>query len=209
MKKMHVKRNTQMDENPISHRKISRMEQAARDAKGTFQALVEPKGQATITRWEKEITAKRKGKAWEELRQEADWIMDPGTTQSRETLYHKTVEMAWRTKMLIGKVSTEKKAASRKGNKAQKKLLKEILSRLSTLDASTKRIAEDQKNQKEKLERMAAQFHLYLCYVHHMDITPADGNGAPTRIRKTHMVAQREESKDKAKDGKKNLIILD
>jgi hypothetical protein len=44
MKKTHVKRNTQMDENPISHRKISRMEQAARDAKGTFQALVEPEG---------------------------------------------------------------------------------------------------------------------------------------------------------------------
>jgi hypothetical protein len=124
MKKTHIKRNTQMEENPISHRRISRMEQAARDAKGTFQALVEPKGKATITRWEKEITAKRKGKAWEELSQEADWITDPGTTQSRETLYHKTVEMAWQTKMLIGKVSTEKKAASRKGNKAKKKIAK-------------------------------------------------------------------------------------
>ena len=122
------------------------METAARDAKGTFQTLVEPKGQATITIWEKEITGKCKGKSWEELRQEADWIMDPGTMQSMETLYHKTVEMVWRTKMLMGKVSTEKKAASRKGNKAQKKLLKEILSRLNNLDASTKRIAEDQKN---------------------------------------------------------------
>ena len=59
---MHVKRNTQMDENPISHRKISRMEKAARDAKGTFQALVNLKGQATI-RWEKKITAKHQGKA--------------------------------------------------------------------------------------------------------------------------------------------------
>jgi hypothetical protein len=67
MKKTHVKRNTQMDENPISHRKISSMEQAAQDAKGTFQALVKPKVQATITRWEKEIIAKHKGKAWEEL----------------------------------------------------------------------------------------------------------------------------------------------
>jgi hypothetical protein len=56
---------------------------------------------------------------------------------------------------------------------------------------------------------VAAQFHLYLRYVHHMDITPADGNGAPTRIRKTYMVAQKEESKDKVKDGKKHLIILD
>jgi hypothetical protein len=100
--------------------------------------LVKPKGQETITKWEKEITAKRKGKAWEELSHEADWIADPGTMQSKETLYHTTVEMAWRIKMLIGKVSTKKKDASQKGNKAQNKFLKEILSRLSTLDASTK-----------------------------------------------------------------------
>jgi hypothetical protein len=117
--------------------------------------------------------------------------------------------MAWRKNMLIGKVNTEKKAAIRKGNKAQKKLLKEIPSCLNNLDASKKRTAEDQKNQKEKLERMAGQFNLYLCYVHHMDITPTDGNGAPTWIKKTHTVAQREESKDKVKYGKKNLIILD
>ena len=52
------------------------MEQAARDAKGTFQELVELKGQVSITRWEKEITTKHKGKAWEELRQEADWITE-------------------------------------------------------------------------------------------------------------------------------------
>jgi len=127
-----------MEETPTSHRRISRMEQVARDAKGTFQALVEPKGKETITRWEREITTKRKGKAWEEVIQEADWIMDPGTTQSKETLYHKMVEMAWWTKMLIGKVSTENKDVSHKGNKAQKKLLKEILSRLSNLNASTK-----------------------------------------------------------------------
>jgi hypothetical protein len=35
------------------------------------------------------------------------------------------------------------------------------------------------------MEQVAPQFHLYLRYVHHMDIIPADGNGAPTRIRKT------------------------
>jgi hypothetical protein len=63
MKKTHVKRNTQMEENLTSHRKISRMEQAARDAKGTLQALVKPKGQATITRWEREITTKCKDKS--------------------------------------------------------------------------------------------------------------------------------------------------
>ena len=111
--------------------------------------------------------------------------------------------------MLIGKVSTEKTAASRKDNRDHKKLLKEILSRLNNLDASTKRFAEDQKNQKEKLERMATQFRLYLCYIHHMDITPMDGNGALAWIKKTHTVAQREKSMDKVKDGKNNLIILD
>jgi hypothetical protein len=75
---------------------------------------------------------------WEELSQEADWITDPGTTQARETLYHKTINMAWRTNMLIGKVSVKKKVVIQKGNKDQKKLLKEILSRLNNLDASTK-----------------------------------------------------------------------
>jgi hypothetical protein len=108
-----------MDENLISNRNISRMEQAARDARGTFQELVEPKGQASITRWEKEITTKHKGKAWEELSEEMDWITDRGTTQSRETLYYKMVEMAWRTNMLIGKVTTKKKDSNWKGNKAQ------------------------------------------------------------------------------------------
>jgi hypothetical protein len=184
MKRTHSKRSPQGKEPLTSPRRITRMEQAARDAKGTFHTLVEPKGKATITRWEKEINAKRKGKAWEELIQEADWITDPGATQPRETLYHKMVEMAWRTKMLIGKVSSERKDASRKDNKDHKKLLKEILSRLSNLEASTKWLAEDQRDQKEKMERVAAQFHLYLCYVHHMDITPADGNGAPTLYQK-------------------------
>jgi len=128
------------------------MEQVARDAKGTFHTLVEPKGKVTITRWEKESNAKCKGKDWEELIQEADWITDPEATQPRETLYHKTVEMASRTKMLIGKVSTERKDASLKDNKDHKKLLKEILSFLNNLEASTKRLAEDQKDQKENME---------------------------------------------------------
>jgi hypothetical protein len=126
--------------------------------------------------------------------------------QPRETLYHKTVEMAWRTKMLIGKVSSERKFSSLKDNKDHKKRLKEVLSRLRNLEASTKWLIEDQK---EKMERVAAQFHLYLCYVHHMDITPADENGAPALIRKTRTVVQKEENKDRADEGKKHLIILD
>jgi hypothetical protein len=76
-------------------------------------------------------------------------------------------------------------------------------------EASTKWLAEDQRNQKEKMERVAAQFHLYLRYVHHVDITPADGNGAPARIKKTRTVIQKEENKDREDEGKKHIIILD
>ena len=50
--------------------------------------------------------------------------MDLGTTQVKETLYHKTVEMAWKKNTLIGKVITKNKASSLKGNKAHKKVLK-------------------------------------------------------------------------------------
>ena len=54
--------------------------------------------------------------------------------------------------MLIGKVSSERKAASRKDNRDHKKLLTEILSHLSNLEASVKRLAENQRSQKEKKE---------------------------------------------------------
>jgi hypothetical protein len=40
------------------------MEQAAREAKGTFFMQVDPKGKAIINRWEREINTTRKGKAW-------------------------------------------------------------------------------------------------------------------------------------------------
>jgi hypothetical protein len=42
-----------------------------------------------------------------------------------------------------------------------------------------------------------------------MDIMLADGNGAPTRIKKTRTVVQKEERKDMTDEGKKHLIILD
>jgi hypothetical protein len=79
------------------------MDQATKDVEGTFQTLVASKGKETINHWEKEIKENRKGKAWDALAQEADL----GATQPRETLYHKTMEMAWLTKMMIDKVSSE------------------------------------------------------------------------------------------------------
>jgi hypothetical protein len=138
-----------------------------------------------------------------------DWVTDLGATQPRETLYHKTVEMAWLTKMMIDKVSSEMEEARWEDNTDHKKMLDEILSHLSSLETITKLLVEVEKDQKSKMERLAAQFHLYLRYVHHMDITPADGHGAPTHIRKTRTISQKEDNKSRADDGKKHIIVLD
>jgi len=62
MKKTHSKRIPQGKEPLTSPWRITRIEQAARDAKGTFHTLVEPKGKATITGWEKEINVNAMGK---------------------------------------------------------------------------------------------------------------------------------------------------
>jgi hypothetical protein len=70
------------------------------------------------------------------------------------------------------------------------------------LEANTKQLAEEQRDQKENMERMEAQFHLYLRYVHHMDIKPADQNGTPSRIRKTCMLVQRDENNNRKDEGK-------
>jgi hypothetical protein len=90
--------------------------------------------------------------------------------------------------MLISKLRADRNETSRVENRGHKKELTEILSRLSNLEASARRIAKDQRSQNEKMERMAGQFHLYLHYVHHMDITPAEQRGTPVCIRKTRTV---------------------
>jgi hypothetical protein len=143
------------------------MEEVVKDVEVTFQTLVAPKGKVAITHWEKEIKEKCKGKAWDALEQEADWVADLGATQPRETLYHKTMEMAWLTKMMIDKVSSEMEEARREDNTDHKKMLDEIPSRLSSLETITKLLVEVEKDQKSKMERLVAQFHLYLRYVHH------------------------------------------
>jgi len=56
-----------------------------------------------------------------------------------------------------------------------------------------KRLVEDHKRQQEKLDWMVGQFHLYLRYVHQIDITPADNNGTQSCIIKIRLVEQREE----------------
>jgi hypothetical protein len=104
MKKTHSKRNPLGKETQKNPQWISRMEQVAKYVEGTFHTLVSLRGKATIAQLENEIKDKRKGKTWDALTQEAYWVTDLGDTQPRETLYHKTMEMAWKTKILIGKV---------------------------------------------------------------------------------------------------------
>jgi hypothetical protein len=53
MKKTHSKRGPQGKEPLTRSRRITKMEQEAREAKGTFHTEVEPKGKAIITWWEK------------------------------------------------------------------------------------------------------------------------------------------------------------
>jgi len=129
--------------------------------------------------------------------------------QPRETLYHKTKEMAWKKNMLIGKVSSKREDSRWEKNKEHTKLLNEILRCLSSLETITKLLTEVETDWKSKLEWLATQFHLYLHYVHHMDITPSDGKGAPTHIGKTCTVPQKEENKSQADEGKKHIIVLD
>jgi hypothetical protein len=119
------------------------------------------------------------------LVEEVDWVIDPGATQPRETLFHKTVEMAWLTKMMIEKVISEREEARQEDNRENKTMPDEIMRHVSSLKTITKLLVEVEKEHKCKLERLTTKFHLYLRYVHHMDITPADGHGAPTQIRKT------------------------
>jgi hypothetical protein len=135
--------------------------------------------------------------------------------QPRETLFHKTVEMVWLTKMMIGKVISEREEARQEDNKENDKMLDEILRRINSLETITKLLVEVEKDQKCKLEWLEAQFHLYLCYVHHMDIMPTDGHSAPTQIRKTRTTSQKEDNKSQADGGKehpevqKHFIVLD
>jgi hypothetical protein len=207
-------KHTQRKRSPLgkeflkSLRRLTRMEQATKDAEGTFHTLVASKGKEAITWWEEELKDECKGKEWGDMALETDWVTDPGATRPRETLYHKTVEMAWLTKMLIGKVKLEREEVRKEDNRETKTMLDEIQRRLNGLETIIKLLVEVEKDQKCKLERLAAQFHLYLRYVHHMDITLVDGQGAPTQIRKTCTVSPKEDSKGQADGGKEHPQVL-
>jgi hypothetical protein len=103
-------------------------------------------------------------------------------------------------------VIVETKDARREDNKELKKMLKESLNRINSLETITKLLVEVEKDQKSKMEWLAAQFHLYLHYVHHMDITPADGYEVPSHIRKTRTIRRRRKTRAKQMVGRKTSL---
>jgi hypothetical protein len=143
MKKTSRKRGPQGKEPPLSAQRMTRIEQVAREAKSTFLMKVCTKEKTTIKRWEREINNIRRGKSWSQITQEARGIREPGATQPRITLYHRMVEEAWRTKMLIGKMCAAQSETNRTESKEQKKESKGILNRLSNLEAGVKRLVEE------------------------------------------------------------------
>jgi len=59
------------------------------------------------------------------------------------------------------------------------------------------------------MEQMARQFNLYLRYVHHMDITPADRRGTPACIKKMCTVEQKKENAARKEGEESHPILLD
>jgi hypothetical protein len=45
---------------------------------------------------------------------------------------------------------------------------------------------------------LATQFHMYLRYVHHLDITLVDGHGIPDQIQKVWVASSKEDNKNQA-----------
>jgi hypothetical protein len=94
------------------------------------------------------------------------------------------MEMEWLTKMLIRKIILEREEVGKEGNKENKTMLDEILHCMRSIETITKLLVEVERDQKCNMHRLEYQFHLYLRYVHHMDIMPTDEHGVPTQIRK-------------------------
>jgi hypothetical protein len=77
------------------------------------------------------------------------------------------------------------------------------------MEASARRIEEDERNQSEKLERLAGQFQIYLRYFHHMDVTPTDQHGTQTYIRRMRMVEQKKENAARKEGEESHPMLLD
>jgi hypothetical protein len=69
-----------------------------------------------------------------------------GATHTRETLYHRTLEMAWVTKMLIGKVKADRDETYMEEQLEMKSLLEYIQRRVSGLETMFKLLVDIKKN---------------------------------------------------------------
>jgi hypothetical protein len=77
------------------------------------------------------------------------------------------------------------------------------------MEASARRIEEDERNQSEKMERLAGQFQIYLRYFHHMDVTPTDRHGTQAYIRRTRTMEQKKENATRNEGDERNPILLE
>ena len=111
-----------------------------------YQATVPQKGKDAVENWEEELKVERERKDKKKVAQEVDWIIDMGTTRTRETLYHKTIEMAWHTKMLIGKVKVGWEETRMEDQQEMHTLMEDIQRRVSELENIVKLLVEIEKN---------------------------------------------------------------
>jgi hypothetical protein len=77
------------------------------------------------------------------------------------------------------------------------------------MEASARRIEEDERNLSEKLEILAGQFQSYLLYFHHMDVTPTDRHGTQAYIRRTCTMEQKKENTTRKEGEERNPILLE
>jgi hypothetical protein len=103
--------------------------------------------------------------------------------------------MAWVTKMLIGKVKAESDETHKVEHRKMKSLLEDIQRRVRGLETIFKLLVDIEKNKQIKQERLATQFHFFLRFFHHLDITLTYDHGAPTQIRRTRTTSPKEDKK--------------
>jgi hypothetical protein len=118
------------------------------------------------------------------------------------------VETAWFTKMLKGKVNFDREETLQEYQREIKTMLDEIHQRISELETILKLLVEVEKDQKSKQERLVVQLHMYLRYIHHLDITPMDGQGGPTDIIRTRTISRKEDNKGEAGGVKDDSQVL-
>jgi hypothetical protein len=77
-----------------------------------YQALTPPETIVELELVKADVHLERALVNEEEVDEEfTHWILDTGTSHSRETKYHRTIDLYWHVKTLLGKVMTERSTA--------------------------------------------------------------------------------------------------